>query len=122
VAAAAVSTDHDSCGKALLLSLTEVSADATDCAVLEYQVVDVELFPDCCAGSRRSVDQNPVENSPSWCVRRGETIDWPGYAVDDDRSEIEAVVLYRRAAGSQHRVQQSPAIECRHVGSVDDMS
>jgi len=121
VAAATVGADHNSCGKALLVCFADVSTDAADLAVGEDQVVDVELLPDGRAGMSGRVDQDRIENPASWCVRRGVTVERLGCASNDDRAEIEAVTLDRRAARCQHLIEQPPPVECGHAGGMDDM-
>ena len=52
------------------------------------------------SGIGSGLDQDRIQNRTPRCVRRSVTLDWLSRAINNDRPEIETVVLNRWAASS----------------------
>jgi len=115
----AVGPDDDASPLDHRRSAVAVSADADHRAVLDEDLVDVEVFAYLGAGLRRGVHEDLVQDGSPRRVAGGQAVPWTGRPADRDRPEVERVALHRWAARRDDAVEQRPAVQCGHAGHVD---
>ncbi len=97
-----------------------VAANPGDASVLDDDVFDGELLANFGARFRRRVDEQLVEHGTPGAVRDRRIVG-AGSARDREGAEVERVGVDRRTSRRGQPIEQTPSLQCRSSGRVEDM-